>query len=67
MYAVEVYEFSDVIIYLKGIAAEHQIYMVVNLLERAHKFCCDIPEYYSTTVVFDRSGTIVARYINFST
>jgi predicted amidohydrolase len=62
-YALEIHDDNEkVITELSTIATERQMYLVVNLLEKAKDNSNHI-KYYNTNLVFARNGTIIAKYV----
>jgi predicted amidohydrolase len=60
-YALEIHDDNEkVITELSTIATERQMYLVVNLLEKAKDNSNHI-KYYNTNLVFARNGTIIAK------
>jgi predicted amidohydrolase len=64
-YALEIHADEKVIRELATIATERQMYLVVNLLEKARDDRNNT-KYYNTNLVFARNGTIIAKYVSIS-
>ncbi|KAJ3636655.1 hypothetical protein MTP99_000176 [Tenebrio molitor] len=60
-YALEIHADEKVITELATMATERQMYLVVNLLEKARDDRNNT-KYYNTNLVFARNGTIIAKY-----
>ncbi|KAG7303463.1 hypothetical protein JYU34_011983 [Plutella xylostella] len=62
--------YDDILVQLSAAAAEHQVYLVVNVIELLNcsanptgEDCPERQEYqFNTNVVFDRSGAVISRY-----
>ncbi|XP_011563638.3 vanin-like protein 2 isoform X1 [Plutella xylostella] len=62
--------YDDILVQLSAAAAEHQVYLVVNVIELLNcstnptgEACPERQKYqFNTNVVFDRSGAVISRY-----
>nr|XP_008196062.1 PREDICTED: vanin-like protein 1 [Tribolium castaneum] len=59
-YAVEITSTNEIISKLSTLAKEHEMYLVINLLEK--ETIANQIYYYNTNLVFDRNGTTIAKY-----
>ncbi|XP_012234701.1 vanin-like protein 1 isoform X2 [Linepithema humile] len=53
---------NDVLIKISCAAKQNRIYVVINVVERTYSFQTKKTIYYSSNVVFDRTGRIIAKY-----